>query len=62
MPSPHYPKPRKPGDYEPRIPGWAADRMIELRIQRESAPPWVREEIDKQIERLKQIRYEHPDA
>lgn len=61
MASPHNPKKRQPGDYEPRIPGWAADRMMELRHQRESAPPWVRAEIDKAIERLKQTRYEFYD-
>jgi len=35
--------------------------MMELRHQRESAPPWVKAEIDKAIERLKQTRYDFFD-
>ena len=62
MASPHHPNQRKPGDPEPRMPGWAADRLLDLRIKRWGAPPWVREEIDKQIERLKKLRSDEPQV
>lgn len=61
MASPHHPKRYRSGQAEPCIPTWAADRMMELRQQRWTAPPWVREEIDKQIERLKKMRKHDPE-
>lgn len=66
MPSNHMPKKRKP-DTPPRgycsndqMPGWAVDRILDLKTKREHALPWMRKEIDKAVERLLKIRMDDP--